>query len=82
MLRSLARLAGITRKRLVGKDLDGNKYFEVDAIGTDRPRRSVEFIEHKQGGVGGNTGMLGWSALDLNVQWAAWLRHTRNDGNH
>ncbi|KIL00348.1 hypothetical protein PAXRUDRAFT_271428 [Paxillus rubicundulus Ve08.2h10] len=57
--------------RLVGKDLEGNKYFEHPSAVNGRPKRTVQYRR--------NDDMWAYiaSGRRLPVQWNAWLTHTR-----
>lgn len=55
--------------RFIGKDLQGNCYFEGQLGSTGRPKRSVEAtVSHDQ-----------YTNEAIPVQWQAWLKHTRQD---
>ncbi|ORX38224.1 hypothetical protein BD324DRAFT_343415 [Kockovaella imperatae] len=59
-------------KRFKGRDLSGNKYYEIaKPSGGGRPKRSVKYnnIEHLSDYTSGK--------VNLPVQWRAWLSHTR-----
>ncbi|KIJ61620.1 hypothetical protein HYDPIDRAFT_115785 [Hydnomerulius pinastri MD-312] len=57
----------------VGKDLEGNKYFEFPSANNGRPKRTVQYRR--------NDDMWAYvaSGRRLPVQWGAWLTHTRPD---
>ncbi|KAG2036802.1 hypothetical protein BDR03DRAFT_1011365 [Suillus americanus] len=57
----------------VGKDMEGNKYFEHQNANNGRSKRTVKYRE--------NEDMWAYVASDkrLPVQWSAWLTHTRPD---
>ncbi|KAI6127552.1 hypothetical protein EDD17DRAFT_1526914 [Pisolithus thermaeus] len=61
------------RPYLVGKDLEGNRYFEFPNRGGDRPKRVIRYISDDD--------MLAYvaSGRRLPVQWSSWLTHTRRD---
>ncbi|KAJ3178337.1 hypothetical protein HDU87_003649 [Geranomyces variabilis] len=60
--------------RLVGRDLDGNMYFEGPATraGTDRTRRTIEYYD-------GRTEFYQYDPNAIPPQWQSWLRHCRDD---
>ncbi|KAJ9050994.1 hypothetical protein DSO57_1009077 [Entomophthora muscae] len=58
-----------TSKRLVGTDLQGNRYYEEPR--GSFPRRTIELND-------GRSHYQDVSDTDLPVQWMAWLRHTRS----
>lgn len=57
----------------VGKDLEGNKYFEHPNTNNGRSKRTVKYRK--------NEDMWAYvaSGKRLPVQWSAWLTHTRPD---
>ncbi|KAG1776893.1 hypothetical protein EV702DRAFT_318498 [Suillus placidus] len=57
----------------VGKDMEGNKYFEHPNANNGRSKRTVKYRE--------NEDMWAYvaSGKRLPVQWSAWLTHTRPD---
>ncbi|KAF8843815.1 hypothetical protein BDN67DRAFT_896257 [Paxillus ammoniavirescens] len=57
----------------VGKDLQGNKYFEYPSTVNGRPKRTVQYKR--------NDDMWAYiaSGRRLPVQWNAWLTHTRHN---
>ncbi|KAG0704902.1 hypothetical protein DFH29DRAFT_909082 [Suillus ampliporus] len=57
----------------VGKDLEGNKYFEHPNANPGRSKRTVKYRK--------NEDMWAYvaSGRRLPVQWSAWLTHTRSD---
>ncbi|KAJ7664318.1 hypothetical protein B0H17DRAFT_1091984, partial [Mycena rosella] len=58
----------------VGKDLEGNRYFEHPSVLDDpRPKRTVKYS-----GSGDMWTYVGGSRR-LAVQWSSWLTHTRPD---
>ncbi|KAI6040902.1 hypothetical protein EDC04DRAFT_2893675 [Pisolithus marmoratus] len=61
------------RPYLVGKDLEGNRYFEFPNRGSDRPKRIIKYTSDDD--------MLAYvaSGRRLPVQWSSWLTHTRHD---
>ncbi|KIM22159.1 hypothetical protein M408DRAFT_333056 [Serendipita vermifera MAFF 305830] len=61
--------------RLVGRDLEGNAFFEYPSVSED-PRRTKRMVEYRPASakwdyIGGNK--------RLPVQWTQWLTHTRPD---
>ncbi|KAN0084189.1 hypothetical protein V8E55_007693 [Tylopilus felleus] len=58
--------------RLVGRDLEGNKYFEYPNANDGRPKRTVQYKQSDD--------MWTYiaSGKRLSVQWSAWLTHTRS----
>ncbi|KAL4072502.1 hypothetical protein V8B97DRAFT_376241 [Scleroderma yunnanense] len=64
------------RSYLVGKDFEGNQYFEFPSgvTSSGRPKRIIRYS--------GNDDILAYVASGgkrLSVQWSAWLAHTRRD---
>ncbi|KAI6020003.1 hypothetical protein F5J12DRAFT_814704 [Pisolithus orientalis] len=61
------------RPYLVGKDLEGNRYFEFPNRGGDRPKRIIQYTSDDD--------MLAYvaSGKRLPVQWSSWLTYTRRD---
>ncbi|KAF9430641.1 hypothetical protein BGZ94_005449 [Podila epigama] len=60
-------------RRLAGKDLDGNLFFEKpDPNGGRYPRRTVELADPK-------LSEANYDDANIAVQWQAWLRNTRAD---
>ncbi|KAG0292460.1 hypothetical protein BGZ98_002564 [Dissophora globulifera] len=58
-------------RRLAGKDLDGNLYFEKpDPNGGRYPRRTVELADPQ-------LSEANYDDANITVQWQAWLRNTR-----
>ncbi|KAG1876923.1 hypothetical protein C8R48DRAFT_689168 [Suillus tomentosus] len=57
----------------VGKDMEGNKYFEYPNANNGRSKRTVKYRK--------NEDMWAYvaSGKRLPVQWSAWLTHTRPD---
>ncbi|KAI0760200.1 hypothetical protein C8Q74DRAFT_208119 [Fomes fomentarius] len=59
---------------LVGRDLEGNRFYEYPSVSDVDPRRTKRVVKYAQG-----TEMLDYVAghRRLAVQWTSWLTHTR-----
>ncbi|PVU86942.1 hypothetical protein BB559_006306 [Furculomyces boomerangus] len=69
LLKGISRINFPWKKtRFVGKDYNGNLYFEKKTSGV-RSKRIVEYHEGNQG--------FDYDVLNLPVQWQSWMRHTR-----
>lgn len=74
--RLLQTLRAYRKRRFVGRDLEGNRFYESivngEAGGSSKLRRTVEYVK--------TTDM--WDAASgiksLPVQWVAWLSHSRD----
>ncbi|KAG0368432.1 hypothetical protein BC939DRAFT_465330 [Gamsiella multidivaricata] len=70
---SLKSIAPGGGRRLAGKDLDGNLYFEKpDPNGGRYPRRTVELADP-------TLSEANYDDANITVQWQSWLRNTRKD---
>ncbi|KAF9192671.1 hypothetical protein BGZ51_005060 [Haplosporangium sp. Z 767] len=70
---SLKAVAPGGGRRLAGKDLDGNLYFEKpDPNGGRYPRRTVELANPE-------LSEANYDDANIAVQWQSWLRNTRKD---
>ncbi|KDQ13399.1 hypothetical protein BOTBODRAFT_56184 [Botryobasidium botryosum FD-172 SS1] len=68
-------IANRPNKHYVGRDLQGNQFFEYPSS-TDDPRRTKRKVEYKQDG---SKDMWDYALRtgNLPIQWTAWLSHTR-----
>ncbi|GJJ78449.1 NADH dehydrogenase [ubiquinone] 1 alpha subcomplex assembly factor 2 [Entomortierella parvispora] len=70
---SLKAIAPGGGRRLAGKDLDGNLYFEKpDPNGGRYPRRTVELANPE-------LNEANYDDANITVQWQSWLRNTRQN---
>ncbi|KAK4685141.1 NADH dehydrogenase [ubiquinone] 1 alpha subcomplex assembly factor 2, partial [Tremellales sp. Uapishka_1] len=69
----LRRLIPVARRRPVGYDLQGNKYFEGPGANGGRTKRTIEYRIERD--ITDYTS--GYSRLP--VQWTAWMAHTRTN---
>ncbi|KAG0197898.1 hypothetical protein BGX28_008618 [Mortierella sp. GBA30] len=70
---SLKALSPGGGRRLIGKDLEGNLYFEKpDPNGGRYPRRTVELANPE-------LSEANYDDANIAVQWQSWLRNTRQD---
>ena len=67
---NLVKTNPFSNRKFVGKDLNGNMYYEEAS--QRRGRRTIEYFD-------GRNHVSQYETNDIPVEWQSWLRHTRVD---